>query len=408
MKILLFLLLLFCQDTDKLIQDLNNDDPVVREKATAQLIECEGDLEKFKTMAAQALNPEVKWRLEKAIKSIEANQKFRAATIISPLITLKFEGTIGDLFAKLGVITGQIFDARAFADNKVKIDCINTPLFKVLDLACKQIGFDWEINYRDSKGDVMDQYTRAPLLDYTTTTEICGVGMSDRTPHYTGQGFKMQAVQTSLSINNQFGAVTTEAFIQFRFAQDPGLKFAVGPKIKYTKITTDDGTELPDRSVQCRYAMFHAPPTTKSISIKGKATYRIPMKIETITLKGIDILKPNPNGNEVQMSFADYEDIIVVMNSSNNIEVRFSGVDNVFKDRFTGKYSVIKKGGTTILENGNGSASGGYINVSDDHLQFYIYGTPGSDDAISTITLEYITEFRDISFDFAIDNIPLY
>lgn len=421
MKFLLIMLLATFQDpapgnartkpstVENLVEDLDSNDPATRDAATSRLIERENSLEKYKAIFNDTLNPEVKWRLKKVIISIEANQKFRAMTTLSPLITIKYEGTMDTLFSKLTELTGQKLDARAFGDNNVKIDCTNAPLFQVLDLACKQIGYDWEVNYRDKKGDVIDIYQTSPISEYTNAIELTGVGMSDKTPGYAGQPFKIQTVQTSFGINNKFGEVVTEAVIQFKYAADPGLKFAVGPKIKYTKIVTDKGVELLDRSAMARYALVSAPPTTHNISFKGKATYRFPMKVETIELNidALHTIKPNANG-DCYLDFADRPEFRAQLNNG-NISIHAMGHDNLVKERFTGPFTVKKKGGTVILERGtNNSTSSGYINVYEDYFQFYIYGTPSGDDAVSLITFEYITEFRDLTFDFAIDNIPLY
>lgn len=425
MKFLLILLLALFQDpapggapsnaragakapapVERLMEDLDNNDPTIRESATGQLITREHDIDKYKALFNDTANPEVKWRIKKVIDSIEANQKFRSMTTIVPLITIKYEGSTTDLFAKLSTMTGQKFDARAFGDNKVKIDCTDEPVFKILDLISKQIGYEWVVTYRDAKENVLDQFIGSPILNYISTVELTALGMSDRTPHYTGQGFKMQAVQTSLGINNKFGTVTTEAAIQFKYASDPGLKFAVGPKIKYTKIITDAGIETINRSLLACDMLFSVPPTTKSVNLKGKATYRIPMKIETVVLEGIETLKPDAN-HDVIKDFAQYPDISVAMSTSNALSVLFKGTDNLCKERFTGTFKITKLGGAVVLENGSGNGSG-YISVYEDHFQFYIYGTPGSDDAISKIEFQYISELRDIEFDFAIDNIPLY
>src|SRR5882672_1643291 len=108
MKTLLLLFSLFFQDvTDQLVQNLNDDDPDVREKSTRQLIERENDLDRYKALIWDTTDPEVKWRLGKIVKTIEENQKFRGMSTISPLITLKFSGEIKDLFAELAKVTGQ-------------------------------------------------------------------------------------------------------------------------------------------------------------------------------------------------------------------------------------------------------------------------------------------------------------
>lgn len=412
MKFLLLLLLMFYQDTDKLLQDLNNDDPVIRQDATKHLIEQEKELERFKCLVATTSDPEVKWRLAKVVQTIESNQKFRSMSTISPLITLKFSGEIKDLFAKLAETTGQKFDARAFGDNKVTLDCVDTPLFQVLDDVCKQAGYDWEVVYRDSKGDCIktvygDRNIWIPNLNYTTSIELTGVGMSSKTPNSVVPGFKIQATQTSFSIFHKFNETFTQSAISFRYAADPSLKFLVGPKITYTKITTNEGVELINTSTEPVYMLTQPPSTTKSISLKGKATYRFPMKVETIVLDTslISDVKPDANGDR-HMGFADRPDIVATM-TTNTFIVAMTGADNYVKDRFLNIYTIKDTKGRVAASKTDPTDAAGFLSVYDDHFQFYMYSN-GSTYVPSSIEFQYVTELRDISFDFAIDNIPLY
>lgn len=412
MKFLLLLLLIMFQDSvDSLINDLDNADPTIRETATIKLAAQEKYLDTYKSRFENVVNPEVKWRLKRAITIIEANQKFRSMSTTSPNITIKFEGTATDLFAKLSEITKQTLDTRAFGDYKVKIDCTDTPLFKVLDEACKQIGFDWEVNYRNEKGDVIDQNQWSPAINYTTSIELTGAGMSDKTPNHTAPGFKMQVAQTSFSVNNAFnGPPTVQAGVMFKFAADPSMKFVVGPRITYTKMVTNAGVETINTSELARYALCVIPPDSKSISLKGKAKYRFPMKTETINLdlQPLNGQRPDAQGNRY-LGFAEYTNIKVIITSNNQVEVHMEGADNLAKDRFLGVYSVKKPDGTVILENNGGNSSGsGYMNVYADYLSFFIYGAGGSNNELGSLSFEYVTELRDMEFDFSIDNIPLY
>lgn len=404
MKFLLLLLLMFCQDTDKLLQDLNNDDPIVRQDATKQLMEQERNLGWFKSLVSTTSDPEVKWRLAKVVETIEANQKFRSLSTVSPLITIKFSGEIKDLFAKLTEITGHKLDVRAFGDNKVTVDYVDAPLFKVLDEACKQIGYDWEVTRYDVKGDFIK--STDIVTEYTTSINLAGMGMSNKTPSYTASGFKMQATQTHISIHNKFNEITTEVAILFKYAVDPGIHYSAGPKIKYTKIIADGDVNLKNYSEQSDYCLASAPPTTKHISIAGKATYRIPMKVEDVVLDISPIynIKPDANGNAT-MEFLNSNFSIIKSGAQMYV---YSKGDYKMKERFLGKYEIKDKNGNIVLGNRGTQTGNGYISTSDDYWVFYVYGSNGTPFEISTISFDFITEFRDISFDFAIDNIPLY
>lgn len=411
MRILLLLLLLFCQDTtDKLIQDLKNDDPVIREAATNKLMTREQDLSIYKSF--EASDPETKWRLGKVIQVIEANQKFRSMSTVSPLVTLKFSGEIKDLFAKLAEITGQKFDVRAFGDNKVTIDCVDTPLFQVLDETCKQTAFDWEVVYRDTKGDVIrtvygDRSIWSPNTTYTTVIELTGVGMSSKTLNSVVPGFKLQVTQTSLSVNNTFNGVNTSAMVQFKCAAEPSLRFVSGPKLDYTKIVTNEGVELINTSTEALYAIVRPPPTTKSISLKGKATYRFPMRVETIVLDVTPIINVARDANgDKYMGFAEYPNIMAKM-TSNTFNIIMSGDDNHPKERFLNSYSIKGANGKVGISKAEQGDIGSYFSVYDDHLQFYMYAN-GTTFVPDTIEFQYVTELRDISFDFTINDIPLY
>lgn len=413
MKILLLLLLLFCQDaTDQLLQNLDNNDPAVREDATRQLIDREKDFDKYKALIGETANPEIKWRLEKIVRVIEENRKFRGMSTLSPLITLKFSGEIKDLFTKLAEITGQKFDARAFGDNKITVDHVDAPLFQVLDDACKQAGYDWETVYRDSKGDYIrvvygDRSVWSPLLNYTTSIELTAVGMSTKTPNSVVPGFKLQATQTSFSIYNKFNVTHTQAAIQLKYAADPSLKFLVGPKISYTKIITNEGIELTSTGTEPTVTLITPTPTTKSVSIKGKATYRFPMKVETIRLDTAPIINIKPNGDgDRYMGFTDYPNVVAKM-TTNTFLIQISGQDNCVKDRFLNIYKIKDTKGNVVINKTDPADSGSYFSIFDDGFQFYMYNN-GSTYVPGSIEFQYVTELRDISFDFAIDDIPLY
>lgn len=409
--LLLLFSLIFQDPTDQLLENLSNDDPVVREQSTKQLIEREQDLNRYKALIWDTTDVEVKWRLDKIVKTITANQHFRSITTLVPLITIKHEGTIGELFAKLSEMTGQKFDARAFGDNKTSIDCVNTPLFNVLDIACKNLGYDWEVVYRNSKGDYItgiygDRTIWTPTTDYTTSIELTGVGMTSRVPSFTGRGYKVQVVETSFSINNKIQRKerATQVYLQLRHAAEPSLKFVTGPKISYSSIVTNKGERLQALPVENNMFVLFAPePDTKSVSIKGKATYRFPMKIEKIILDTSALIDMKFDANtEKHLAFTNYPGI-TVKQQFNTISVYVDGV----KDRFLGTYCVKKPDDTVVMER-NSTVGQSNVSIYDDHFMFYIYGNGGTPAAIATIEFDYVVELRDISFDFAIDDIPLY
>ena len=404
MRFLLVLLLVFFQDDPikQLIEDLDNDDPVVRQDATKRLIEHEEATDRLKSVYYDTSNLEVKWRLKQVVQAIEKNQKFRSMTTLAPLITLKFEGTVDDLFIKLAEITRQKFDSRAFGNNKVKIDVANAPLFKILDEISKQTGYDWIVGYDNPKGERINNVVNGfeaglsgPVVNYTTTVELTATGFSGKTPSYTGSGFKMQVTATNFGIVNKFGEVVTQLAVGYKFATEPGLKHAIGPKITYTKVLNDQGLGTVDTSMVSKIALFVVPPTTKSISVVGQARYRIPLKIETITIKDINTVK----------DVAKELDGFLISIENQRIRVYAKGNDNLINERFTGKVSLHRPSGTITFGSDNNTTCG-YISTYPEFFEIYFYGSTAYES--NSLEFEYITEYRDVVFDFNIDNIPLY
>ena len=406
MRFLLILLLALFQDnpTSQLIEDLDNDNPVVRDQATQRLIEREKDIDKYKTLYYDTSNPEVKWRLKQIVQAIEKNQKFRSMATLAPSITLKFEGTAEEAFAKLAEITQQKFDSRAFGSNKVKIDVTDAPLFKVLDLISRQIGYEWIVGYNDPKGDRMNNAVNGleiglsgPVVNYTSVVELCAAGFSDKTPNHTTSGFKMQVVSTNFGIVNKFGEVVTELAIMYKFAAEPGLKYAIGPKITYNKILTDQGLAAENRSPVSKIALIAVHPTTKSISVTGRARYRVPLKVENIVIKDINTAKDG------ELTATDNANFLVKIENQ-RIQIHARGDDNIISERFTGKVILRRPSGDITFGGDNNIC--GYISTYPDYFEIYFYGSATSES--NTLEFEYVTEYRDMVFDFAIDNIPLY
>jgi hypothetical protein len=406
MKTLLLLLLLFCQqdNADKLLNDLNDDDPVVRQTATKMLTEREQDLNRYRALSNFTSDPEIRWRLKWVIQTIEMNQKFRSMSTLAPAITLKFEGTAEELFVKLAAITHQKFDARSFGNSKVSIDVTDANLFQVLDLVTKQIGYEWMVGY-DFNNERINNATNGleiglsgPVVNYNTVVELTANGFSDKTPHSTVSGFKMQVVSTNMGIVNKFGEVITELAVMYKFVAEPGLKYAIGPKLEYTKILNDQGIGTVNHSGISKIALITVPPATKSIKIAGKARYRVPLKVETIIMHGVNLAK------EGELFSTDNSRFVIKIESG-RIQIHTQGDDNLISERFTGKVTIRRPVGD-IMFGGDSGNPGGYISTYPDYFEIYFYSTTSTD--CTSVEFEYITEFRDVQFDFSIDSIPLY
>lgn len=408
--LLLFLMSsLFAQDQtpfQKLIDDLDSNDPKIREAATAKLIEQEDHLEVIKSLAVQVINPEVKWRLISVVTTISSNQKFRSLATVSKPITLKFEGLVEELFSILSKTTGHRFDTRSFGNHKVKIDCTDAPLFEILDSVAKQIDYDWIVTRFDAKGNRLEDAPATPTIDYVTVVELTAQGLNGKLPNSVTNGYKIAVDETSFSINNKFGKVITETALKLKHAQDPGIKSALGPILNFTKIVNDRGIETINRSASSKYALFTLPPDSKSVSVAGKARFRIPMHTITVTLDNLDTMKTDANGN-ASMTFAEWPNFVVKYQNG-HVEVHGVGHDNLIKERFTGTFALYKKDGTIVISSSEQpSGCSGYISLYEDHMAFYVYGNSSPSD-VAKVVFGYVSEYRDISFDFKIDDIPLY
>jgi hypothetical protein len=215
------------QDTEieELIEQLSDDNFVVREQAEKRLVEIGARAIEAVREALEDPDAEVRERAQRILAQIERLEQVEKAIQPPPSVNIEFDGTLSDLINQVKEQTGVEIgagEARNVLDAAVKLTVKDASLFTVMDEICSQLEtVSWELS---DEGRI--RFVKEPFV---------------RMPSFVSGPYRIRIIRTESYWSNEFKSVTSAWAVVFKADVLPGISMFGTPQIQVGKMTDDKG-----------------------------------------------------------------------------------------------------------------------------------------------------------------------